>query len=56
MESRGFGQQEGTSPRSGPNKEWGKNLTVEAGEEIEGFFSLSLFLFVCTLMKRGPEA
>lgn len=55
MESRGLGQQEGTLPRSGPNEEWGKNLIVEVGEEIKGFFFLS-FLFVCTLMKRGPEA
>lgn len=54
MESRGFGQQEGTAQRSGSNKEWGKNFIVEVGEEIEGFFFS--ILFVCTRTKRGPEA
>lgn len=44
MESRGFGQQEGTAQRSGSNKEWGKNFIVEVGEEIEGFFFL-FYLF-----------
>lgn len=54
MESRGFGQQEGTAQRSGPNKAWGKNFIVEVREEIEGFF-FSL-LFVCLdAYEAGPR-
>lgn len=52
MESRGFGQQEGTAQRSGSNKEWGKNFIVEVGEEIEGFF---FFYFICLhAYEAGP--
>lgn len=53
MESRGFGQQEGTAQRSGSNKEWGKNFIVEVGEEIEGFF---FFYFICLhAYEAGPR-